>query len=354
METNDNILPAWFRKENPIETRDDISFSAFSSDGEVGIMPSVGETDIDVKADEVAFLFGKSKDELWFMPHFGLFLKVAFDSEEESVATRLFEQPTGTYRNMSLIKDERFNVPVYHDALSMISLESNDECSLDSEDEEVSSPLVNMPNLFPKDTEEEVEVEKQVEKFVEQTLPYDNEIQAAVDAEIEKYGGRVCSRFRPCNNRLYSFDLVQIGKRFFTIVYADFVGDWLADEDAFAGEPPLWFSEKDHRVSPVFQAAKCCSFFRKELPQIKIDSIVVLPKKCIVINDEEMQECWREKCGTTVVRTKVITETSLKTLNAHLASQPADDSEVPELDVVELVGISSRFTMNPDNWINKD
>ena len=354
METKDETIPVWYRKETPIEVRDDISFSAFSSDGEVGIMPGTGEADIEVKAEEVAFLFGKSKDELWFMPNFGLFFKVSFDSEEESVAARLFEQPTGVYRSVSLIKDERFSVPIYHDALSMIPLESCDENVPYNDDENESGSLLNMPGLFQKDTDEEIEIEEQVEKFLEQTMPFDNEIQAAVDAEIERRGGRVYSRIRPGNNRLYSFDFVQIGKRFFTIVYADFAGDWLADEDAFAGEQPLWFSEKDHRVSPVFQAVKCRSFFSKELPQIKIDSLVVLPKKCVVINDEEMQDCWREKCGTTVVRTKKITETVLQTLHEHLASQPVDALEVPELDGVELVAITSRFTMNPENWINTD
>ena len=187
-----------------------------------------------------------------------------------------------------------------------------------------------------------------------QTMPPALEIQAAVDAEIEKFGGCAWSRFRPGNNRLYSFDFVQIGAKFYTIVYADIDGDWLADEEALAGELPLWFSEKTHRVSPVFQAMKCCTFFAHELPRIKIDPIVALPEKCIVLNDEEMQRCWRETCGTAVVRTKRIGESNLDTLHDHLAAQPAEDIKVPELDVVELVGISDRFAMDPESWINID
>ncbi len=354
METKCEAMPVWYRKENPIEVRDDISFSAFSSDGEVGIMPESGEADIEVKAEEVAFLFGKSKDELWFMPNSGLFFKVSFDSEEASVATRLYEQPTGVYRNVSLIKDERFNVRVYHDALAMIPLESCDERVHDNDDENAPTPLQNMSDLLQKDTDEEMEVENQVEDFLEQTMPLDDEIQAAVDAEIEKHGGRVFSRFRPGNKRLYSFDFAQIGTRFFTIVYADFEGNWLADEEAFAGDPPLWFSEKDHRVSPICQAKKCRSFFSHELPQIKIESMVVLPKGCIVINDDEMPGCWRKTCGTIVVRTQRINETTIQTLSEYFASQPVGDVEVLKLDVVEMVGLSSRFVMNPDNWVNKD
>ena len=213
----------------------------------------------------------------------------------------------------------------------------------------------DIPDPFPKDSDEEKEIEKEVDSFIEQTMPFDDEIQTAVDAEIEKYGGHVYSRYRPGNNRLYSYDFAKIGNRFYTVVYADFAGYWLADEESFAGEPPLWFSEKDHRVSPVLQAQKCCSFFQQELPQIKVESMVVLPKGCVVINDDEdMRDIWNNKCNTAVVRTTKIDETTLETLHEYLASQPVDDREVPDLDVVDIVGISSRFAMNQENWINKD
>ena len=354
METKCESTPAWFRKERPMEVREDIPLSAYSSDGEVGVIPGTDETDIEVKAEEVAFLFGKSKDDLWFMPHFGLFVKVSFNSEEEAVVAKLYDQPTGVFRSISLIKDERFCVPVYHDALSMIPLESCDESLPNNDDENVSTPLLNMPDLFQKDTDEEIEIEKQVGEFLEQTMPLDDEIQAAVDAEIEKYGGRVFSRFRPGNKRLYSFDFAQIGTRFFTIVYADFAGDWLADEESFADDPPLWFSEKDHRVSPICQAKKCSSFFSHEVPQIKIESMVVLPKGCIVINDDEMRGCWRETCGTLVLRTQRINETTIQTVREYLASQPVGDVDVLKLDAVEMGSLSSQFAMNPENWINKD
>ena len=355
METKEDVIPAWFRKETPIEIRDDISFNAFSSDGEFGIMPCAGEADVEVKAEEAAFLFGKSMKDLLFMPHFGLFFKVFLNSEEESVAARLYDLPVGVYRSLSLTKDERFTVPVYHDALSMIPLESLNESPIDDKDKDANSPLLNMPDPFHKDDEKEIAVEKKVEEFIALTQPFDDEIQTAVDAEIEKYGGHVYSRYRPGNNRLYSYDFAKIGNRFYTVVYADFAGYWLADEESFAGEPPLWFSEKDHRVSPVLQAQKCRSFFQRELPQVKVESMVVLPKGCVVINDDEdMRDIWNNKCNTAVVRTTKIDETTLETLHDYLASQPVDDREVLDLDVVDIVGILSRFAMNQENWINKD
>ena len=90
MATKCESIPTWFRKEHPIEVREDISFCAFSSDGEVGIMLGAGETDLEVKPEDVAFLFGKDKDELWFRPHFGSFYKVSFDSDEEATAAKLY------------------------------------------------------------------------------------------------------------------------------------------------------------------------------------------------------------------------------------------------------------------------
>ena len=340
------------------------------SQNEYGVIMQMGMDDDHLPID--AAIFWTDEMHLYLRYDWGTWYRVSNDDPDN--CSNICKRNSAKLLLCTMSSVKHHAVRVYHiDKLpeelfgrqTDDSLDSADTTQLDREDPPApvislegtgTSPLeMNISEPFPKDSDEENEVEKQVDAFVAQTMPLDLEIQAAVDAEIERRGGRVYSRFRPGNNRLYSFDFVQIGKRFFTIVYADFAGDWLADEDAFLGEPPLWFSENEHRVSPVFQAVKCRSFFRKELPQIiTIDSIVVVPKKCVVINDEEMQECWREKCDTAVVRVQKIKETVLQTLHEHLASQPVDDIEVPELDTVEMVGISSRFTMNPENWINKD
>lgn len=342
-----------------------------SSRNEYGVMMQV--SDAEESCPESAAIFWTDEMHLYLRYDWGQWYKVSNDDPENCAS--ICKRNTATLLLCTMSSVKHHAVRVYHidklpeelfgrqtdDAPNSdkatqpaLDLEDSPPPVINCDDEDETPPsLTNMPGPFPKDSDEEKEVEKQVESFVEQTMPFDVEIQSAVDTEIEKSGGRVWSRFRPGNNRLYSFDFVQIGTKFYMIVYADFDGDWLADEEAFAGEPPLWFSEKTHRVSPVFQATKCCAFFAQELPRIKIDSIVVLPEKCVVINDEEMQRCWREMCGTAVVRTKIIDESNLGTLHDHLAVQPVEDIEVSELDIIELVGITSRFTMNPENWINK-
>lgn len=354
METKCESIPALFRKEHSVEICYDVSFSAFSSDGEVGIMLEPGEADIDVKSDEIAFLFGSNKSEFLFRPKFGLYFKIGFEADEEAAVSKLYNATMGVYKNCSLVKDVRFCVPVYRDALAMIPLdEHKEDVADDTGKEEV---IVDPPPIkwLLSDEESEKEIEKEVGAHLEATEESYSEIKDEVDKEVERYNGKVLVRYRPGNARLYSYDVIEIKHRLLVIVYGELKGDWLADEESFNGERPLWFSESDHRVSPVFQAMQCHDFFRRELPTANIDSLVVLPKGCVVINDEEMQETWRKNCGTEMVRTTQIDETTIQTLQEYLVAQPAEDNKVSELDEVELTGIATRFAMNPDNWINEE
>ena len=343
-----------------------------TSRNEYGVMMQVG--DDEEPHPENAAIFWTDQQHLYLRYDWDQWYKISNDDKDN--CANICKRNTATLMLCTMSSIKYHAVRVYHidklpeelfgrqtddapnsDKATQLDLDLEDSPPTAisvGDDEESPASLPNVPDPANGDSDEEKESEKQVEAFAGQPMPFDLEIQAAVDAEIEKFGGRAWLRFRPGNNSLYSFDFVQIGAKFYTIVYADFDGDWLADEEAFAEEPPLWFSEKAHRVSPVFQAMKCRTFFAQELPRIKIDPIVALPEKCIVLNDEEMQRCWRETCGTAVVRTKRIDESNLDTLHDHLAAQPAEDIKVPELDVVELVEISDRFTMDPENWINKD
>lgn len=73
------------------------------------------------------------------------------------------------------------------------------------------------------------------------------------------------------------------------------VGDWLADEERFNDEEPLWFSESSHRISPV----RCADIVREHLSEklqsngfnFKISTFVVIQYGDI-INAEDMFETW--------------------------------------------------------------
>ena len=74
-------------------------------------------------------------------------------------------------------------------------------------------------------------------------------------------------------------------------------GDWLADEERFNNEEPLWFSENSHRISPVRKAE-----LAKEALEIKLEDagfdIAIKPFVIIqmgnIINAEDMLEIWEE------------------------------------------------------------
>ena len=73
--------------------------------------------------------------------------------------------------------------------------------------------------------------------------------------------------------------------------------DWLADEESFNGEDPLWFSEVDHRVSPVFILKKLCDELKNilgEQAQRFMIKPLLIEQKGNIINAEDMMKSWVE------------------------------------------------------------
>ena len=72
-------------------------------------------------------------------------------------------------------------------------------------------------------------------------------------------------------------------------------GDWLADEEKFNDEEPLWFSESSHRISPVRKMDIARDVFKTKLAvadfNFEVVSYVVIQSGNI-INAEDMFEIW--------------------------------------------------------------
>ena len=80
-------------------------------------------------------------------------------------------------------------------------------------------------------------------------------------------------------------------------------GDWLADEESFNDEDPLWFSEKTHRVSPVKLLADATETIRRKLglgDDIEVQNVLAI-EGGNVINAADMAETW-ESLGVKVCR----------------------------------------------------
>ncbi len=72
-------------------------------------------------------------------------------------------------------------------------------------------------------------------------------------------------------------------------------GDWLADEEMFNGEEPLWFSENSHRVSPVCKLNNAKKQITEKLAAEGFEqhlSFYLVIQMANIINADDMFEIW--------------------------------------------------------------
>ena len=72
-------------------------------------------------------------------------------------------------------------------------------------------------------------------------------------------------------------------------------GDWLADEELFNGEEPLWFSESSHRISPVRKLKVARDEIEAKLAEEGFDlsiSAYVVVQMANIINADDMFDIW--------------------------------------------------------------
>ena len=68
-------------------------------------------------------------------------------------------------------------------------------------------------------------------------------------------------------------------------------GSWLADEDMFNGEAPLWFSESAHAESPLYKLGLAAKHFNR-LEYGKVLPLTIISDRIEIINAEDMMEEW--------------------------------------------------------------
>lgn len=106
-------------------------------------------------------------------------------------------------------------------------------------------------------------------------------------------------------------------------------GDWLADEERFNGEDPLWFSESSHRVSPVYQLVNLAKILAQKLSAAGYAGAVVplfIVRKGTIINAEDMFSTWKEM-SVTVCRTDVGGPDELKTVTQSVEAVTPPSAE---------------------------
>jgi hypothetical protein len=81
-------------------------------------------------------------------------------------------------------------------------------------------------------------------------------------------------------------------------------GDWLADEERFNDEEPLWFSESSHRISPVRKVKLALTSLQEKLSEADLSfetTAFVIEQIGNIINAEDMFDIWNE-IGVKVTR----------------------------------------------------
>ena len=112
-------------------------------------------------------------------------------------------------------------------------------------------------------------------------------------------------------------------------------GDWLADEERFNDEDPLWFSEMAHRISPIALLKKFEASLKERLSDLgtTIQTQIILVKtNGNIINAEDMLSTW-EEMGATVARSSFGMPEELPSFTEVFPS----DLKNPDMEIAQKV-----------------
>lgn len=293
----DKYIPVFNRQERPVEfCESEGYFTLYEFASGVGILQTADADERFVK-NQAAFLFGKSPDELYFRFSFEWLMHISNDDPgDDALRKKLYNTSTGVYGPQE--GEPVLGIPVYHDALDCIDKlkQPHDEGDCKMEPRQLSENMSDAYFLNPFATPESAaRMEKEVEAFFKKTHGLDVELEEAINAELEMHpDAKVLSAVHYFgNNRLYPYSIATIGRRMLIFVLAHLSGNWLADEESFNGERPLWFTETEHEASPAHQGLRIREYLQGKLsPDTDIDVIVVCPRQFVVVNAEDLKATW--------------------------------------------------------------
>ena len=131
-------------------------------------------------------------------------------------------------------------------------------------------------------------------------------------------------------------DFVAIdAQKIYVMVSDNEAGDWLADEERFNGEDPLWFSESSHRVSPIFMLNSALKQYAERLQKVGVVHEVIpvlIVKEGTIINAEDMQKTW-DDMKIIVCRTHMGGPDELPTVAQAMpaVTAPADVADIEKI-----------------------
>ena len=318
----DDYKPDWLCPEERVEKIDSSNdLELFSRDDDVGLFGS--HCPKEPVEGEAAFLFGNTPDELWFRRSYAELVKIkSRDDDEKEIMERLFRADYGFYWSETDGEDGK-KFPVYRDALDLL-------------------PLFH--EVDPTSGRKAL-TQTQIDEL-------DDEIEVAIDVEVESRDGCILSRSRFVTERLYGVDTARIGSVYFLFVYAH-LGSPIAMGDE---EWECWYSNVGLVANPVDQARRMLDFLGKEAQGVEFKTFVVLPGSTEFVGGEgeELEEIWRKESKITLCRSKIKGETNFRTLKQHLAEIDFSEESAKQIDSDTIRELLDRFSADPSNWNSEE
>ena len=169
------------------------------------------------------------------------------------------------------------------------------EAEIIKPEEKTESKSTNQPKRQDKDTNQNNKKDNQNKNKQQETAPSptNKESHTPVLDILNQKGYDVISSAIIKNTTI---DYVAVSKKHLYLCLVDKeIGDWLADEEKFNDEEPLWFSESSHRISPVRKLDVARDILKTKLAvgdmNFEIVSYLIIQSGNI-INAEDMFEIW--------------------------------------------------------------
>ena len=143
----------------------------------------------------------------------------------------------------------------------------------------------------------------------------------------------------------YRGDFYELNGHFIAATYFDKHGDWLADEETEDGDTPMWFGPKGIATSPLAIAAKIRTAIAPIIgPQIPFHSLILINKKCNIMNEICHSTCWKDT-EMRLVRKEKLADSTLDTIEETLKDFNGDSRpELLECEPRLLEALNTAFT----------
>lgn len=343
-ENNKGFLPAWSRHECPVVIFDNNNLSIYQNDNEIGIMDSSGEVDSFDRA-EAALFFGNSCETLYLRANFNEIYKIDYDEDKKQLFEQLFNARLAVFCKCSdsTLKTEN-GLPVIHDPNELKHFFDHGNISSSNPGKNVDAAEEEEYDDEEDDNDEDDGIESLTKEIWQRQVQDFQAMETAVDAALAAHRGVLVSRHRDFGKYGSNLDVAVVNGRCLLINYFDENGDWLPEEEAFGGDPPLYFSECDHCVSPVFVAKGFGDYFNERLKGDKVVTILIVSTGCELLDEENFIAIWRDDCHVEVVRTKRIVGSQLASLHEYFDSIISASKAPVAIDIEEVKAIDADFS----------